>query len=103
MRSKAKLLFLLIISAIMLQTVGFAKEKNDVPRKYRIQAYTKAVEKELGHKTETYEQSIIEAAYAYYGIFLHTLYVCIIIHIVKSVDLSKLQNGNWSLCPGKSC
>lgn len=67
MRSKAKLLFLLIISAIMLQTAGFAKEKNDVPRKYRIQAYTKAVEKELGHKTETYEQSIIEAAYAYYG------------------------------------
>ncbi len=67
MRSKAKLLFLLIISAIMLQTAGFAKEKNDVPRKYRIQAYTKAVEKELGHKTETYEQSIIETTYVYYG------------------------------------
>lgn len=67
MKSKAKLLFIMIISFLMLEAVGFAKETNDVPRKYRLQAYTKAVEKELGHKTEDFEKSIINVTYSYYG------------------------------------
>ena len=67
MKSKAKLIFLMILSFVMLEAVGFAKEANDVPRKYRIAAYTKAVEKELGHKTEDFEKSIINTTYTYYG------------------------------------
>lgn len=66
MKSKAKLLFILIFSFIFLEAAGFSKDKA-IPRKYRIQAYTKAVEKELGHKSQDYEKSIIEATYSYYG------------------------------------
>ena len=67
MNSKAKFLFGMILSFVMLQAVSFAKDKNEVPRKYRIEAYTKAVEKELGHKSEDFEQNIINVAYSYYG------------------------------------
>ena len=67
MKSKAKLLFILIVSFVFLQAAGFAKEKDSVPRKYRIEAYTKAVEKQLGHKSQDYEKSIINVAYSYYG------------------------------------
>ena len=70
MKSKAKFLLILIISAVFMQAACFAKDansKNDVPRKYRIASYTKAVEKELGHKTQEYEQSIINIAYSYYS------------------------------------
>lgn len=57
----------MILSFLMLDAAVFANEQNDVPRKYRLQAYTKAVEKELGHKTEDFEKSIINVTYSYYG------------------------------------
>ena len=67
MKSKAKVLFLILVSFFILQATAFAKEQKDVPRKYRIAAYTKAVEKQLGHKAEDFEKSIINVAYSYYG------------------------------------
>ncbi len=67
MKSKAKLLFIMIISFLMLEATVFAKDTNNVPRKYRLQAYTKAVEKGLGHKTQDFEKSIINVTYSYYG------------------------------------
>jgi len=67
MKSKAKILIIMILSFLMLDAAVFANEQNDVPRKYRLQAYTKAVEKELGHKTEDFEKSIINVTYSYYG------------------------------------
>lgn len=67
MKSKAKLLLIMILSFVFLEAAGFAMEQNDVPKKYRVQAYTKAVEKKIGHKSEEYEKSIIDTAYSYYG------------------------------------
>ena len=67
MKSKAKLLLIMILSFLMLEAAVFASEQKDVPRKYRLAAYTKAVEKELGHKTEDFEKSIINVTYTYYG------------------------------------
>ncbi len=67
MKSKAKLLFIMILSFVLMEAAVFANEQNDVPRKYRLAAYTKAVEKELGHKTEDFEKSIINVTYSYYG------------------------------------
>jgi hypothetical protein len=67
MKSKAKLLLIMILSFLMLEAAVFATEQNDVPRKYRLTAYTKAVEKELGHKVEDFEKSIIDVTYSYYG------------------------------------
>ena len=70
MKSTVKFLLALFVSTLLLQSAVFAKDskqKNDVPRKYRIEAYTKAVQKELGHKTEDYEQNIINVAYSYYS------------------------------------
>ena len=57
----------MILSFVLLEAAGFAKEQDNVPRKYRLAAYTKAVEKELGHKTEDFEKSIINVTYSYYG------------------------------------
>ena len=68
MKSTVKFLLALFVSTLLLQSAVFAKDskqKNDVPRKYRIEAYTKAVQKELGYKTEDYEQNIINVAYSY--------------------------------------
>ena len=67
MKSKAKFLFFILVSFFILQAAAFAKEQNEVPRKYRITAYTKAVEKQLGHKAEDFEKSIINVTYSYYG------------------------------------
>ena len=67
MKAKSKLLLIMIISFVMMEAAVFAVEQNDVPRKYRLAAYTKAVEKELGHKTEAFEQSIINTTYNYYA------------------------------------
>ena len=64
----AGLLLTLFISAFLCEAVFAAGSgETKVPRKYRIEAYTKAVEKELGHKSESYEQSIINTAYSYYS------------------------------------
>ena len=67
MKSKAKFLFIMIISFFILEAAGFAVDSKDVPKKYRIEAYTKAVEKKLGHKSEDFEKSIINTTYSYYG------------------------------------
>lgn len=67
MKSKAKLLFIMILSFVLMEAAMFAGEEKDVPRKYRLAAYTKAVEKELGHKTQDFEKSIINVTYTYYG------------------------------------
>ena len=66
MKSKAKVLLIMIFAMILSEAMCFA-EKNTVPKKYRIEAYTKAVEKELGHKSEDYEKNIINVTYSYYG------------------------------------
>ena len=64
----AGLLLTLFISAFLCEAVFAAGSgETKVPRKYRIEAYTKAVEKELGHKSENYELSIINTAYSYYS------------------------------------
>ncbi len=57
----------MILSFVLFEAASFANEQNNVPRKYRLAAYTKAVEKELGHKTEDFEKSIINVTYSYYG------------------------------------
>lgn len=67
MKSKAKFLIIMMLSFIMMEAAVFASGQNDVPRKYRLAAYTKAVEKELGHKTQDFEKSIINVTYTYYG------------------------------------
>lgn len=67
MKSKAKLLFIMILSFVLMEAAMFAGEEKDVPRKYRLAAYTKAVEKELGHKSEDFEKSIINTTYTYYA------------------------------------
>lgn len=67
MKSKAKFLIIMMLSFIMMEAAVFASGQNDVPKKYRLAAYTKAVEKELGHKTEDFEKSIINVTYTYYG------------------------------------
>ena len=66
MKSKAKFLLVLFVSAIFCQAVFAKDSSNKVPRKYREAAYTKTVE-EIGHKSESYEQSIITTAYSYYS------------------------------------
>lgn len=64
----AGLLLTLFISAFLCEAMFAAGSgETKVPRKYRIEAYTKAVEKELGHKSESYELSIINTAYSYYS------------------------------------
>ncbi len=62
------LLMILFMTAFLCEAV-FAAGSTDtkIPRKYRLEAYTKAVEKELGHKSESYELSIINTAYTYYS------------------------------------
>lgn len=67
MKSKAKFLIIMMLSFIMMEAAVFASGQNDVPKKYRLAAYTKAVEKELGHKTQDFEKSIINVTYTYYG------------------------------------
>lgn len=67
MKSKAKLLFIMILSFVLMEAAMFAGEEKDVPRKYRLAAYTKAVEKKLGHKSEDFEKSIINTTYTYYA------------------------------------
>ena len=67
MKSKAKFLIIMMLSFIMMEAAVFASGQNDVPRKYRLASYAKAVEKELGHKTEDFEKSIINVTYTYYG------------------------------------
>ena len=72
MKNKAKLLLVVLICSFVCQAVcakdtDSSKKEASVPRKYRIAAYTKAVEKELGHKSESYEVIIINTAYSYYG------------------------------------
>ena len=64
MKNKAKILLAVLICAFVCQAVS---AKETVPRKYRLAAYTRAVEKELGHKSESYETIIINTAYSYYG------------------------------------
>ncbi len=70
-KSFASFLIALFITAFVCQSLCAAGSGSSgdvkVPRKYRIQAYTKAVEKELGHKTQSYELSIINTAYSYYS------------------------------------
>ena len=67
MKSKAKLLFIFFISLLICQSLFSATTDTKIPRKYRLAAYTKAVEKELGHKSEKYENDIINITYSYYG------------------------------------
>lgn len=57
----------MILSFVLFEATSFANEQNNVPRKYRLAAYTKAVEKELGHKSEDFEKSIINTTYTYYA------------------------------------
>ena len=67
MKSKAKVLLCIFLSVFIFEAAGFAKDKDVVPKKYQVKAYTKAVEKELGHKSEEYEKSIINTVYTYYA------------------------------------
>lgn len=70
-KSFARFFIALFITAFVCQALCAAGSgsSNDVkvPRKYRLAAYTKAVEKELGHKSESYELTIINTAYTYYS------------------------------------
>lgn len=52
---------------LLFLAVSLLPGQEKVARKYRIEAYTRAVEKELGHKAESYETNIINVAYSYYG------------------------------------
>ena len=67
MKFKARFLVILFISLFVSQSLFGASLETKVPRKYRIAAYTKAVEKELGHKSESFEQNIINTTYSYYS------------------------------------
>lgn len=69
-KSFARFFIALFITAFVCQSLcaaGSTSSDVKVPRKYRLAAYTKAVEKELGHKSESYELSIINTAYSYYS------------------------------------
>ncbi|MBO4532264.1 MAG: hypothetical protein J5726_01005 [Treponema sp.] len=69
-KSFARFFIALFITAFVCQSLCAASSASSevkVPRKYRLAAYTKAVEKELGHKSEKYELSIINTAYSYYS------------------------------------
>ena len=67
MKTKASILLVLFFSLFVSESLFAANDGNKVPRKYQISAYTKAVEKGLGHKSEDYEKSIIDTAYLYYS------------------------------------
>ena len=43
-----------------------ASDYSSVPKKYQPAKFTRAVEKQLGHKCEAYEQAIIDSSYEYY-------------------------------------
>ena len=45
---------------LLFLAVSLLSGQEKVARKYRIEAYTRAVEKELGHKAESYETNIIK-------------------------------------------
>ncbi len=59
---KTVVLFLLVTFVSAL----FAADYSSVPKKYQPAKFTKAVEKQLGHKAEAYEQIIIDSSYEYY-------------------------------------
>ena len=67
MKTKASFLLVILISLFVSQSLFAADNTVKVPRKYQINSYIKAVEKELGHKTQDYEKSIINTTYSYYS------------------------------------
>jgi len=69
MKSKIKLIFTILVFGFICQSLSAASTSKEtkVPRKYRIAAYTKAIEKEIGHKCQSYEENIIKTAYSYYS------------------------------------
>ena len=65
MKKKFALLILTFFASVFAAQL-FAERQYDVPRKYDPEHFEKAVQKELGHKVEPYEQSIIQTTYFYY-------------------------------------
>ena len=61
--SKKVFVFLMLIGFV---SAVFAGDYSSVPGKYQPAKFTKAVEKQIGHKSEDYEKTIIDSCYDYY-------------------------------------
>ncbi|MCR4733602.1 MAG: hypothetical protein K5829_01160 [Treponema sp.] len=65
MKTITKKIFTLLMLFGLVSAL-FAGDYDSVPRKYQPSKFTKAVEKKLGHKCESFEQAIVDSSYLYY-------------------------------------